>query len=150
MNNRHLEVSLHLANAVISAAAPFVLDPVTAGLMLAAISVALALCSGLRCGWPPVFRRLSRQLCPQKTSRISGVRHARWPNPQARRTIRPRRRLRSSVGRRKYGRRGAANGPNRPRLCKNFRAFSHEPVSFAFARPQSVQSRKNREKSCSA
>jgi hypothetical protein len=22
-----------------------------------------------------------------------------------------------------------------PRLCKNFRAFSHEPVSFAFARP---------------
>jgi hypothetical protein len=24
---------------------------------------------------------------------------------------------------------------NRPRLCKNFRAFSHEPVSFAFERP---------------
>jgi hypothetical protein len=32
-----------------------------------------------------------------------------------------------------------ANGPNRPRLCKNFRAFSHEPVSFAFSGPETVQ-----------
>jgi hypothetical protein len=44
------------------------------------------------------------------------------------------RRLRSSAGMRKYRSfaDGSANGSSRSRLCKNFRAFSHEPVSFAF------------------
>jgi hypothetical protein len=35
-------------------------------------------------------------------------------------------------------------------LGKNSRAFSHEPVSFAFSRHKSAQNRKNREKFWSA
>jgi hypothetical protein len=45
---RRLEQSLYLAIAVVSGVAPFALDPVTAGLMLAALNAALALCAGLR------------------------------------------------------------------------------------------------------
>jgi hypothetical protein len=30
-------------------------------------------------------------------------------------------------------------------LCKNFRAFSHEPVSFAFSGPETVQRQRNHE-----
>jgi hypothetical protein len=43
-----LERNILLAIAVVSGAAPFVLDSATAGLMLAALNVALALCVGLR------------------------------------------------------------------------------------------------------
>jgi hypothetical protein len=43
-----LEQSLYLATAIVSGAAPFVLDPITAGLMLATLNVALAFCAGLR------------------------------------------------------------------------------------------------------
>jgi retron-type reverse transcriptase len=42
------------------------------------------------------------------------------------------------------------DGRERPSPCKNSRAFSHEPVSFAFSRPWRVQNRKNREKFRSA
>jgi hypothetical protein len=43
-----LEQALHLGTAVVSLAAPFALDPVVAGLLLAMTSVGLALCAGLR------------------------------------------------------------------------------------------------------
>jgi hypothetical protein len=42
------EQCLYLATAVVTGVAPFVLDPVIAGLTLAALNVALALCAGLR------------------------------------------------------------------------------------------------------
>jgi hypothetical protein len=45
---QRLEQSVLLAIAAVSGAAPFVLDPATAGLILAALNVALALCAGLR------------------------------------------------------------------------------------------------------
>jgi hypothetical protein len=45
---RRTEQSLYLATAVVCGAAPFVLDPVTAGLMLAALNMGLAVCAGLR------------------------------------------------------------------------------------------------------
>jgi hypothetical protein len=43
-----LEQVLHLGTAAINIAAPFGLDPVIAGLLLAVISLGLALCAGLR------------------------------------------------------------------------------------------------------
>jgi hypothetical protein len=43
-----LEPTILLAIAVVSGSASFVLDPATAGLILAGLHVALAVCSGLR------------------------------------------------------------------------------------------------------
>jgi hypothetical protein len=45
---QRLERIIVLVIAVVSGAAPLVLDPATAGLILAALNVALALCAGLR------------------------------------------------------------------------------------------------------
>jgi hypothetical protein len=45
---RRFEQCLYVATAVVTGAAPFVLAPVTAGLILAALNLALALCAGLR------------------------------------------------------------------------------------------------------
>jgi hypothetical protein len=45
---QRLEQTILLAIAIVSAAAPFVLNPAIAGLMLAGLNVALALCTELR------------------------------------------------------------------------------------------------------
>ena len=45
---QRLEPSILLAIAVVSGSASFVLDPAAAGLILAALHVALAVCSGLQ------------------------------------------------------------------------------------------------------
>jgi hypothetical protein len=50
---RRLQQIILLAIAIVSGGAPFLLAPVTAGLMLAALNVALALCAELRCGRAP-------------------------------------------------------------------------------------------------
>jgi hypothetical protein len=45
---QRLERDILLAIAIVSGGAPFVLDPVGAGLILAALNVALALCAARR------------------------------------------------------------------------------------------------------
>jgi hypothetical protein len=44
---QRVERNILLAIAGVSASAPFVLDPFAAGMILAALNVALALCAGL-------------------------------------------------------------------------------------------------------